>query len=305
MSSLGAGHAWKVCGAVRRSSPNTMGRSNLVSVGDLAGDTDWRVALSDMNAVVHTAARVHMMDDRAADPLAEYRRVNADSTLNLARQAVSSGVRRFVFLSSIKVNGESTPLDRPFNADDQPKPNDAYAVSKHEAEEGLRQLGKETGLEVVIIRPVLVYGPGVRANFLSMMRWLDRGLLLPFGAIHNSRSLVAVANLVDLITTCLHHPAAPSQTFLVSDAEDLSTPELLRRTGAAMGRPARLIPVSELVLRSSAKIVGKAAVGERLCGSLRVDIGKTRRLLGWSPPVSVDRALRETVRYFLDVNPHH
>lgn len=279
-----------------------MGQPNLVSVGDLAVDTDWRAALDGVNAVVHTAARVHMMNDRAADPLAEFRRINVASTLNLARQAVASGVRRFVFLSSIKVSGESTPLDRPFNGDEHPKPNDAYAVSKYEAEERLRQLGKETGLEVVIVRPVLVYGPGVGANFLSMMQWLARGLPLPFGAIHNARSLVALDNLVDLLRTCLQHPAAPNQIFLVSDGEDLSTPDLLRRTGAAMGRPARLIPVPEFVLRSAATIVGKADVGERLCGSLRVDIGKTRRLLGWSPPVSVDQALRATARHFLDDN---
>jgi UDP-glucose 4-epimerase len=198
------------------------------------------------------------------------------------------------------VNGESTLLDRPFLADDQPRPTDAYAVSKHEAEEGLRQIGKETGLEVVIIRPVLVYGPGVRANFLSMMRWLDHGLPLPLGAIRNARSLVALDNLVDLVATCLHHPAAVDQSFLVSDGDDLSTPELLRRTAAAMGRPARLIPVPEIVLRSAATIVGKANVAERLCGSLRVDIEKTRRLLGWTPPTTVDQALRKTVRYFLD-----
>lgn len=304
LTSLGAGHAWKVRGAVRRPSPNTVGRPDLVSVGDLAGDTDWGVAISGVNAIVHTAARVHLLEDRATASLAEYRRINVRSTLNLARQAVASGVRRFVFLSSIKVNGESTPLDRPFNADDPPKPNDAYAVSKHEAEQGLRQLGKETGLEVVIIRPVLVYGPGVKANFLSMMRWLNKGLPLPLGAVHNARSLVALANLVDLIRTCVQHPAAPNQTFLVSDAEDLSTPDLLRRTSAAMGRPVRLIPVPEFVLRSAATIIGKAEVGERLCGSLRVDIGKTQRLLGWTPPVGVDQALKETARYFLDENPH-
>ena len=178
LRSLGADYPFKIRGAVRRSSPNTAGWQNLVSVGGLAGDTDWAPALSGVNAVVHTAARVHMMDDPVKHPLAEYRRINVDSTLNLARQAAASGVRRFVFLSSIKVNGESTPLDQPFSANDLPKPANAYAVSKHEAEEGLRQLAKETGLEVVIIRPVLVYGPGVKANFLSMMRWLDKGLPL-------------------------------------------------------------------------------------------------------------------------------
>ncbi len=305
MNSLNAGQAWKVRGAIRRSSTDAVTRSNLVTVGDLAGDTDWRRALDGVKAVVHTAARVHVMNDRASDRLAEYHRTNADSTLNLARQAVASGVRRFVFLSSIKVNGESTLPGRPFNADDPPKPTDPYALSKYEAEEGLRRLGKDTGLEVVIIRPVLVYGPGVRANFLSMMRWLDRGVPLPFGAIRNARSLVALGNLVDLLGTCLSHPAAPNQTFLVSDAEDLSTPELLRRTGEALGRPARLMPVPEFVLRSALAIVGKADVGRRLCGSLQVDIGKTQRLLGWRPPVSFDQALKETVRYFLDENARH
>jgi nucleoside-diphosphate-sugar epimerase len=241
-----------------------------------------------------------MMDDRARESIAEYRRMNVDSTLNLARQAVAGGVRRFVFLSSIKVNGDSTPPDRPFTADDLPRPNGVYAVSKHQAEEGLRQIGKETGLEMVIIRPVLVYGPGVRANFRSMMSWVDRGIPLPFGAIRNARSLVALDNLVDLVQTCLRHPAASGQTFLVSDGEDLSTPELLRRTAAAMGRPARLMPVPEFVLRSAATIVGKRRVGERLCGSLRVDITKTQHLLGWNPPMRVDQALEKTARYFLD-----
>lgn len=240
------------------------------------------------------------MNDRSPEPMNEYRRKNVDATLNLARQAVAAGVRRFVFLSSIKVNGESTPLDRPFTADDPPKPNDAYAVSKREAEDGLRQIAKETGLEAVIVRPVLVYGPGVRANFLSMMRWLDRGIPLPLGGIRNARSIVALDNLVGLVQTCLDHPAAIGQTFLVSDGEDLSTPDLLRRTAAAMGRSARLVSVPESVLRLAAKVVGKPDFGERLCGSLRVDIEKTRRLLGWKPRVTVDQALRQTTRYYLD-----
>jgi nucleoside-diphosphate-sugar epimerase len=239
------------------------------------------------------------MDDRGHDPMVEYRRLNVESTLNLARQAVTRGVKRFVFLSSIKVNGDSTSLERPFTAEDMPNPIGAYAVSKHEAEEGLRQIGKQTGLEVVIIRPVLVYGPGVKANFLSMMRLIRRGIPLPFGAIRNARSLVAVDNLVDLVRTCLDHQAAPNQTFLVSDGEDISTPELLRRTAAAMDCPARLLAVPELILRSAATIVGKRSVGERLFGSLRVDIVKTRRLLGWNPPMSVDRALKNTAEYFL------
>jgi nucleoside-diphosphate-sugar epimerase len=302
LTSLEDGGATKVRGAVRGSSAIPAGPSNLVSVGDLAGDPDWRVALSGVDIVVHTAARVHMMDYRPAESLAAFRQVNVDSTLNLARQAANSGVRRFVFLSSIKVNGESTLPDRPFNADDPPMPDGAYALSKHEAETGLQQLGKDTGLQIVIVRPVLVYGPGVRANFLSMMRWIYAGFPLPLGAIRNARSLVALDNLVDLLTTCLYHPAAPNQTFLVSDGEDLSTPELVCRTGAAMGRRVRLMPFPEFVLRSTAAILGKPDLGERLCGSLQVDIGKTRRLLDWSPPVSVDQALRKTARYFLDGN---
>ncbi len=207
--------------------------------------------------------------------------------------------QRFVFISTIKVNGEGTPLGQPYTADDVPAPVDPYGVSKHEAELGLMRLAEETGMEVVIIRPVLVYGPGVKANFLSMMRWLHKGIPLPLGAIHNQRSLVALDNLVDLIVTCLHHPAAANQTFLVSDGEDLSTTALLRRTAAALGRPARLIPVPVRVLRTAAHLLGKADFAQRLYGSLQVDISKTRELLGWSPPVSVDDALHKTARHFL------
>ena len=300
LNGLGASQPWDVRGTIRRPSANTLSGPGLISVGDLSQETDWHKALSGANAVVHTAGRVHVMDKRGRKTMSDYRRVNVDATLNLARQAVVSGARRFVFLSSIKVNGEWTPLDRPFTADDRPRPSDAYAVSKHEAEEGLRQIGNETGLEVVIIRPVLVYGPGVRANFLSMMQWLDRGVPLPFGAIRNARSLVALANLVDLIKTCLSHPAAASQTFLVSDGEDLSTPDLLRRTAAALGQRARLVSVPEFVIRSAAAMVRRPSVAERLCGSLRVDIAKNQRLLGWTPPVSVDEALNKTARYFLE-----
>ncbi|MDQ6771178.1 MAG: SDR family oxidoreductase [Gemmatimonadota bacterium] len=293
-------NSFSLRGSVRRLPALLPGNAEAVLVGDLTHDTDWFAALRDVNVVVHTAARVHVMRESAVDSLAEFRRVNVDGTLNLARQAVASGVRRFVFLSSIKVNGESTLLNRPFTPDDPPNPTYPYAVSKYEAEEGLRQLGKDTGLEVVIVRPVLVYGPGVKANFLSMMLWIHTGFPLPFGAIHNSRSLVAVDNLVDLLATCLKHPAASNQTFLVSDGEDLSTPELLRRTATAMHRPARLMRVPESILRSAAIIAGKRDAAERLCGSLRVDIKKTQRLLGWNPPVSVDQALSQTARYFFD-----
>jgi UDP-glucose 4-epimerase len=228
----------------------------------------------------------------AADPLEEFRRVNVQGTLNLARQAAAAGVRRFVFVSSIKVNGEATQLGQPFTADDAPAPLDAYGVSKMEAERGLREIARQTGMEVVIIRPPLVYGPGVKANFAAMMRWLKRGVPLPLGAIHNQRSLVSLDNLVDLLVTCITHPAAANQTFLVSDGADVSTTELLRRMGQALGRPARLMPVPVSWLKLAAAMVGKQDVAQRLCGSLQVDIEKTRRLLGWTPPLSLDQGLK-------------
>jgi nucleoside-diphosphate-sugar epimerase len=252
---------------------------------------DWSVALGAISAVVHCAARVHVMKETATNPLEEFRRVNVQGTLNLARQAAAAGVRRFVFVSSIKVNGESTQLGHPFTADDVPAPLDAYGVSKMEAEQGLREIALGTGMEVVIVRPPLVYGPSVKANFAAMMYWLKCGVPLPLGAIHNQRSLVALDNLVDLLVICLKHPPAANQTFLVSDGEDVSTTGLLRRMGQALGRPARLIPVPASCLKLSAAMVGKLDVAQRLCGSLQVDIEKTRRLLGWVPPLSLDEGL--------------
>jgi nucleoside-diphosphate-sugar epimerase len=263
------------------------------------GRSGQSIPLAGVEAVVHCAARVHVMHDESSDPLAEFRKVNVDGTLNLARQAAAAGVRRFIFISSIKVNGEGTALGAPYLADAQPAPADPYGISKMEAEQGLRALAAETGMEVVIIRPVLVYGPGVKANFLSMMRWLHKGVPLPFGAINNRRSMVALDNLVDLIVTCIDHPAAANQIFLVSDGEDLSTTELLRRMGAAQGKPARLLPVPSRLLEVGAAMLGKQALAQRLCGSLQVDISKTRELLNWTPPVSVDEALAKTAESFL------
>ncbi len=255
--------------------------------------------MAGVEVVIHAAARVHVMHDESSDPLAEFRKVNVDGTLNLARQAAEAGVGRFIFISSIKVNGEGTPVGVPYVADGQAAPADPYGISKMEAEQGLRALAAETGMEVVIIRPTLVYGPGVKANFLNMMRWLHKGVPLPFGAIYNQRSLVALDNLVDLIVTCIDHPTAANQTFLVSDGEDLSTTELLRRMGVALGKPARLLPVPSRLLEAGAAMLGKQALAQRLCGSLQVDISKTRELLNWSPPVSVDEALRKTAEHFL------
>jgi nucleoside-diphosphate-sugar epimerase len=265
-------------------------------VGDIDEANDWRDALKGCEVVVHLAARVHVMADKSADPLAEFRRVNVDGTLNLARQAAATGVKRFVFVSSVKVNGEVTQLGQPFAADAVPAPLDAYGVSKMEAEQGLREISVQTGMEVVIIRPPLVYGPGVKANFASMMRWLQRGVPLPLGAIHNQRSLVSLGNLVDLILTCLTHPAAANQTFMVTDGEDVSTTELLRRMGQAMGHPARLLPVPESWLKWCAALLGRTDMAQRLCGSLQVDISKTCLLLGWTPPLTLDEGLAQAAQ---------
>ncbi|MVV48165.1 SDR family oxidoreductase [Pseudomonas sp. PB120] len=258
-------------------------------------------ALEDVQVVIHAAARVHVMDETATDSLAEFRKVNVEGTLRLAQRAAESGVKRFIFLSSIKVNGESTHPGKPFKADDPPNPFDPYGVSKHEAEEALKLLGRDSGMEVVIIRPPLVYGPGVKANFLSMLRWLDKGIPLPFGAIQNQRSLVAIGNLVSLIVTCIDHPAAANQTFLVSDGEDLSTTQLLRRLSKALGKPARLLPMPEWLLKLGALALGKRSVAQRICGSLQVDISKNQALLGWTPTINIDNALRQTAGHYLEL----
>ena len=260
------------------------------SAGQLAG----------VQIVVHAAARVHVMRETADDALAEFRRVNVDGTLQLARSAAEAGVKRFVFISSIKVNGERTPVGRPFTAHDVPAPQDPYGISKHEAEQALRLLGIETGMEIVIIRPPLVYGPGVKANFLSLLKWLEKALVLPLGAIRNQRSMVAIGNLVDFIEICLEHPAAAGQTFLVSDGDDLSTPRLMRRLASALGKKARLLPVPSKLLLICAAAAGKRAVAQRVCESLQVDISKNREMLGWVPPIDVDTAMRRTAGHFLD-----
>lgn len=264
-------------------------------ISAMNSDTDWRRGLQGCCSVIHCAALVHVMRNQVAGPLHAYREVNVGGTLNMARQAAALGVKRFVFLSSIKVNGEQSPIGHAFTSSDVPNPVDPYGVSKHEAEEGLRRIAAQTGMEVVIIRPVLVYGPGVKGNFLSMMHWLENGIPLPLGAIDNMRSLVALDNLIDLIVTCLSHPAAANQTFLVSDGKDISTTELLNRTASALGVKAHLLPVPAGLLTAGAWLVGKRSTAQRLLGSLQVDITKTRDLLGWNPPVSVDEGLRRAV----------
>lgn len=266
----------------------------------LNATNDWKAALTDVDVVVHAAARVHVMNEKAVDPLAAFREVNVEATLNLARQAVACGVKRFIFISSIKVNGEGTQPGIAYRADDEPAPIDPYGISKLEAERGLMALAATTGMEVVIIRPVLVYGPGVKANFLSMMRWLYRGVPLPFGAVNNRRSLVAIDNLVDLIVTCSDHPAAANQVFLASDDEDVSTTQLLRKLAAALGKPARLLPAPSWLMTCGAMLLGQRALADRILGSLQVDISKNRQLLGWKPPVTLDQALAQTAQHFLD-----
>ena len=265
-----------------------------VVVGDLGSDTDWSSALEGVDAIVHLAARVHVMDEEAEDPLAEFRKVNVDGTLNLARQAAEAGVKQFVFISSIGVNGNQSV--RQFTADDPPNPVEPYAVSKLEAEEGLRQVEKETGLEVAVIRPTLVYGPNAPGNFGRLVRLVQKGFPLPLGLVNNKRSLVALDNLVDLILTCVHHPAAAGETFLVSDGEDLSTPELIRKIARAMGKKPRFVPVPLAMLRLGGRIMGKSAEVERLVGSLQVDIGHTCETLGWKPVVSADEAIEKIGR---------
>ncbi|WP_343583380.1 SDR family oxidoreductase [Pseudomonas sp.] len=283
---------------VRSNSPSLPATVQVVHFESFEEASQWGEALRGCDTVIHCAARVHVMNDTEVDPLAAFRKVNVRGTLELARQAVAAGVKRFIFVSSIKVNGEGTAPGQPYTAEDRPQPQDPYGISKMEAEVELQALAKVSGLEVVIVRPVLVYGPGVKANFEAMMHWLNKGVPLPFGAIDNRRSLVALDNLVDLIVTCIDHPAAANQVFLVSDGEDLSTTALLRRMGQALGTAPRLLPIPAWVLTGGASLLGRTALSKRLCGSLQVDIEKTRNVLGWQPPVSVDAALRATAQHF-------
>lgn len=271
--------------------------SGEIAVGDIGSETDWREALATQpEVVIHLAAQVQVTNDDESNQLESYRAVNVEGAVNLAHQAVEAGVKRLVYLSSIKVNGESNSVGRPFQANDIAAPEDPYGISKHEAEEQLRQIGAQAGMEVVIIRPPLVYGPGVKANFETMLRWLARGVPLPLAAVtSNRRSLVALDNLVDLIATCVQHPAAANETFLVSDGEDLSTAELLRRAGVALGIHTRLFYVPTTILKLGARMVSKQGLYQRLCGSLQVDIAKTRNLLNWYPKVSIDEGLRRAL----------
>ena len=277
--------------------PLRVENSIAVEIAEINGQTDWSTALSNQQVVIHTAARAHIMKDSVADPLNEYRKVNTDGTLNLACQSAEAGIRRFIFISSIKVNGEQTVPGQPFQPDDEAKPVDPYGLSKWEAEQGLLQIAEDTGMEVVIIRPPLVYGPGVKGNFANLIKLVDKGFLLPLGAINNRRSMIALDNFVDLIITCIDHPNAANQIFLASDGQDLSTTELLQGLAQAMGRTSRLLPIPDALLSFAASALGKRPIADRLLGSLQVDISKTRELLDWTPPISVDEGLRRCFEF--------
>ena len=285
--------------SVRRPPAAPLPGVSYVAGADLMSEAGWDNAVRGADAVIHTAARVHVMRDRAADPLAEFRLANVEGTLRAARAAAGAGVRRFVFLSSIKVNGESTQPGAPFRADDAPAPVDPYGISKQEAEARLLDLARHSAMEVAVVRPPLVYGPGVKANFRTMMRLLRRHVPLPLGSVRARRSLVAVENLADLLLLCLVHPAATGRVLLVSDGEDLSVSEMLRRLAAALGVRPLLVPVPAFAIELAAHVAGRSAVAQRLLRPLQVDIEPTRRLLGWAPPFGVTESFERTARHFL------
>ena len=284
-----------------------MPREGFFCIGDIDPRTDWTAALDGVDAIIHLASRAHVMNETVADPAAHLRSVNVDSTLNLASQAIKAGVKRFVFISSIKVNGESTRPGRPFTAEDTPCPQNPYAQSKHDAERGLFALARDSGsgFEVTVIRPPLVYGPGVKANFATMMDWVNRGIPLPLGSVNNKRSFVYVGNLADLIILSAIHPKAAGQVFLVSDGEDISTTELFKKLAHALGRPSWMMPLPTPLLNFGAAMIGQRAITSRLTDSLQVDVTKTRELLGWEPRKSVSEGLQQTARSFqrLDLDP--
>ena len=280
--------------AVRR---DRGGGVHAVPVGDVDGDTDWRAALTDVRCVVHLVARTHVLHESVRDPLAEYVRINVDGTRRLAQEAAAAGVRRLVFMSSVKVNGEST-LARPYTEDDAPRPEDAYGLSKLQAEEALARAAAGTRLETVVLRPPLVYGPGVKGNFLRLLGWIDKGIPLPFASLDNRRSLVHVGNLCSAVHAAISAPQAAGRTFLVSDGEDVSTPDLVREIARALAMAPRLLPCPPALLRGVAAALGRSAETARLTGSLQVDASRIRRELAWQPPYTMAQAMVETARWY-------
>ncbi|BBG90120.1 UDP-glucose 4-epimerase family protein [Aeromonas caviae] len=282
---------YTVSGAVRHNTE----KSSFISIGDMNYETDWSNILRGQNVVIHTAARAHVMIDEAINPLAEYRRVNVEASVNLAKQAARAGVNRFIFISSIKVNGNGGERSRVYYHNDPPAPEDNYGISKAEAEVELKKIAEDTGMEMVIIRPTLIYGPDVKGNFNSLIKLVCWGLPLPLGAIHNCRSMVAIDNLIDLIVTCIDHPKASGQTFLVSDDQDMSTTELLEVMAHSFNKKAILIPIPAKLLHIAARLLGREAIVDRLCGSLKVDITHTKETLDWRPPVTMEQQLAKIV----------
>jgi len=288
-----------VIGAVRSKDsilPDGAGRFLIL---DILDEIHWNSMLEGVTVVIHTAARVHVMDDSVADPLVEFRKVNVDATLNLASQAADTGVKRFIFSSSVKVNGEINQLGQSFQPNYNYRPTDPYGLSKYEAEQGLFVIAEETGMEVVIIRPPLIYGPAVKANFASMIKWINKGIPLPLGAVKNQRSLVALDNLVSFIIHCIEHPQAANKVFLISDGEDVSTTELLQKVAKAFGKQARLVSVPVSWMSFAARLIGKGDMTNRLFGSLQVDSSKARNLLGWKPVTTMDEQLKKTADAYL------
>jgi len=282
--------------ALRTATPSL---SEFAVLGDIGGNPNLGAALADVSAVVHLAARVHIMRDDASDPFEKYRRINVEGTRAVALAAVEQGVRRMIFVSTAKVNGEAT-CGKGFSEDDPPDPEGLYAVSKCEAEEVLRFIAAKTGLEVVILRPPLVYGPGVGANFLALMKLVCRGIPMPLPETNNRRSLVGVENLADCLVRCVTHPGAANHTFMVSDGQDVSTRELVIQLARSLGQTARFLPVPEVVLRLAARLVGKRSTIDRLLGSLEINSKKVRRTLEWKPPVTLACGLEATAHWYLE-----
>ena len=280
--------------AAVRSGNSLIENAEVIIIGAIDGETNWADALRDVDLVIHLAARVHVMRENATDPLAEFLQVNLHGTSNLARQAASSGVKRLVYVSSIKVNGEQTSAAQPFTELDEPSPQDFYSISKWQAEQALWRIAQETGLEIVVVRPPLVYGPDVKGNFAQMLAVIAKRIPLPLASVDNRRSLIYVENLVGALIACATHPVAAGQTYLVSDGEDISTPDLLRQLGDAMGCPAHVLPFPLSWLRMLGKLSGKSDQVERLLGSLQVDSGKIRRDLNWVPPYTLQQGLQVT-----------
>jgi nucleoside-diphosphate-sugar epimerase len=288
-----AAPGYSVRRAVRSLEP---GQSGAVAVGDITPDTDWRRALEDVQCVVHLAARTHVLRETAGDPLSEYRRINVAGTVRLAEQAARMGVRRLVFMSSVKVNGEST--QQPFTERDAPRPEDGYGISKWEAEQALARLAAATRLEIVVLRPPLVYGPQVKGNFLRLLDVVARRAPLPLASIENRRSLLYVGNLAEAVLAAIASPHAAGRTYLLNDGEDVSTPGLVREIARALGVPPRLLPCPVSWLKLAGALTGKRAAVGRLTGSLQVDSTAARRDLEWRPRYTLAQGLAETARWY-------